>query len=233
MMYSKIINNKPVGKYSQEFVDLHPEEDFAPFYEGDFVIPIWNGVSYEESATAEEIEVFNNEKKQSSFDLINEYFVKLHVSALSKVTGKSGSFDYLRLQKEEYDIKYKVSLEVLNNQTISFEWMFNQMNLEKDFEDFAGEKLVQALSSFGLSSLDDRLKDFCQIVKFRYEYAQILLNDFLKKITFMRTRLITDVELGHFNNYQDRILIVEYVLKNNLTPQEINEKFIDFVNIGL
>ena len=60
-MYSKLVNNIPVGKFTLEFVDQNPD-NYAPLYEGGFAKPIWNGTTYVESGTNEEVK--ENLKKE-------------------------------------------------------------------------------------------------------------------------------------------------------------------------
>lgn len=64
-MKTRIIDNKPTNSYDEQFISENLEnfingafvKDWilAPFYEGNFIKPFWNGTDYVESATPEEI----------------------------------------------------------------------------------------------------------------------------------------------------------------------------------
>jgi len=66
-MKSRIVDNKPYGKYADTFQKEHATEVIngqlvadwvlAPFYTENFIIPYWNGIKYIESATPAEIQL--------------------------------------------------------------------------------------------------------------------------------------------------------------------------------
>ena len=214
-------------------IDSIESELSVPYNNENFIKPKINLETFElyESATPQETIEIESQKKSHSINLINLYYVKLYKSALERTTKKTGSLEYLEIQRAEYNTKYITAIQVLNNQDITNQWMYRQLSNEKEFEDFSGNNLQDALNNYGLISLNDRMKDFCQIVKFVYEYSENIFNNFLKKITYMRTRLQTDIEINNTENYHKRIKIVEYVLSNTLTEIQINNLFSIFVNI--
>ena len=65
-MLSRLIDNRPIGRYTPEFAQTKPDWTFAPLYNGDFVKPLWNGESYIEGATPEQIAEFNKPKVPDS-----------------------------------------------------------------------------------------------------------------------------------------------------------------------
>lgn len=63
-MYSRLIDNRPVGRYTEEFAKNKTEWQFAPLYTGNFVKPFYNGFEYVESATEEEINDYKTHQKE-------------------------------------------------------------------------------------------------------------------------------------------------------------------------
>lgn len=64
-MKTEIIDNRPKSNYTDDFILSLGQTDrvFAPLYSGNFIKPIWNGQSYEESATAEEIQSIDRQRQ--------------------------------------------------------------------------------------------------------------------------------------------------------------------------
>jgi len=66
-MKSRIVKNQPYGKYADTFQKEYAKETrngqlvanwvMAPFYDGDFIFPYWDGVKYIENATPAEIQM--------------------------------------------------------------------------------------------------------------------------------------------------------------------------------
>ncbi len=157
-----------------------------------------------EGLTLQEIEVQETEKVNSAIDFIQTKYIDLLKSSLQRVTGKTGSLEYLTYQRNEYEKKYICALEILNNENVSNLNLKNSIEQEKEFEDFAGVKLTNTLQSYGLTTLNDRLKDYCQIVKFKYEYANPIFLEMEAMIIYFRTRMVTDVEFGLWEKYNMR-----------------------------
>jgi Trp operon repressor len=195
--------------------------------------------------TPEELQALENNKKAQAKQEVTNLYTQLYSSALSRVTGKTGKLEYLQLQKKEYEDKYKCALEVLNDQPISNQFVYAQIDVEKEFEDFAGDILYMKIAGINqmitnpeapidypvLVPVQNRMKDFCLIIKFMFETNEFLYQNFMKMIFFMRTRMITDVELGNWDNYNNRLAIVNEVLAGNLSNKELQQKFATFQNM--
>jgi Trp operon repressor len=87
---------------------------------------------------------------------------------------------------------------------------------------------TKSIDYFEIVSTEDRMIDFCQIIKFFFETNEILYQNFMKMIMFMRTRMITDLETDNWDSYNKRLTIVNEVLMCNLSVEEIQEKFANF-----
>lgn len=227
--YFLLLNPQTLEVYVSEPLEVQPKNSVL-FFANNFVKAVFD--SYPPNTVIEGMTLseINNSKKIEAIEVINELYTKLYKSALERVTGKSGSFDYLKLQKEEYEKKYLVSCQLLNNETITIQNMINQLDKEKDFEDFEGKNLNIALQSLGLTTLNDRLKDFCQIVKFKYEYADSLFKMFEEMIVYFRTRMITDAELFDWEKYNQRLQMV-LSINNQTTISQIETLYLEFQNI--
>jgi hypothetical protein len=239
-----IYNNKPYSQSDREDIAIHYLsigcEEVPVLYSDNYINPIWNGTKWIEGATTEELQTIQNQKKETAKQDITNLYTQLYRSALSRATGKTGTLEYLLLQKKEYEDKYKCAMEVINNQPISNQFTFEQIADEKEFEDFVGEILyhkiiginqminTKSIDYFEIVSTEDRMIDFCQIIKFFFETNEILYQNFMKMIMFMRTRMITDLETDNWDSFNKRLTIVNEVLMCNLSVEEIQEKFANF-----
>lgn len=192
-----------------------------------FAKPIFDNGVVVEGATAEELAEIENQKKEKCIIEIHNIYNQMLTSALSRVTGQKGTKEYLENLKNEYDKKYTTSFQILNNITPTYEYIANSINLEKEFEDFEGANLENTLNKYGLISLNNRLKDFCQIIQLKYTYSNEIYNDFIGKIATMRTRLITDIQFSMFEKYEQRKAIVLSITGND-SINDINNKFNQF-----
>jgi hypothetical protein len=192
-----------------------------------FIKPRLLNESWVESATQEEIEQLNVLSSGQMFADINDIYAKMHKSALERVTGKRGNIEFLNSLQIEYEQKYKVALKVLADEPTSYA-MYDAIDREKEFEDFAGENLYNALTYYGIAPLNDRMKDFCQLIKYKYEYGNELYSNFMAMLSQMRTRLIVDVEKKQFDKYNQRKEIV-CSIDNNDTILDIQTKYSNFM----
>jgi hypothetical protein len=215
--------------HAEFFIDgEHPEN--AVFVEGvNFMKPMFNPETNEvfEGATTEEIEQLNNQLSEQMFADINDIYAKMHKSVLERVTGKRGNIEFLNSLQIEYEQKYKVALKVLADEPTSYA-MYDAIDREKEFEDFAGDTLYMYLAALGLNPLNDRMKDFCQLIKYKYEYGNELYSNLMAMLSQMRTRLIVDVEKKQFDKYNQRKEIV-CSIDNNDTILDIQTKYSNFM----
>jgi Trp operon repressor len=255
-MVARIVNNKFGGLFEEIFIEKNQEKKINGAFVSEWQLtdvlpsenllkPQWNGTEWIEGATTEELQTIQNQKKETAKQDIANLYTQLYRSALSRATGKTGTLEYLLLQKKEYEDKYKCAMEVINNQPISNQFMYAQIDAEKEFEDFADDILFIKIGGINqmitnpdapinypeLIPTQNRIKDFCQIIKFMFETNEFIYQNFMKMIVFMRTRMITDVELGNLDNYNNRLSIVNEVLAGNLSNKELQQKFVTFQNM--
>ena len=207
-MTSTHINGYFAGDYTN--IDDVPSNKTAVniLYNGNFHKAFYNGSEWIEMATPEEIAETESIKKIEAKNYIQDLYVSLLKSALERATGKKGSLDYLREQRSEYEKKYIVANQILNNEVVSFPFLVDTLNDEKEYEDYAGSNLNNAIASFGLTSLNDRLKDYCQLIKFQFEYSNPYFLEMESMIIYFRTRMVTDVDFGLWDKYNERLQLV-------------------------
>lgn len=218
MELTRIIDGIPAQSYNQEWIYDNQEvfingafvKDWilAPKYNGNYFFPKWNNENYYEGATLEEVAEIENIKKLDAKNYVQDLYVGLLKSALERATGKKGNLDYLKEQRAEYEKKYSVANQILNNEVVSFPFLVDTLNDEKEYEDYAGTNLNDALASFGLTSLSDRLKDYCQLIKFQFEYSNPYFLELESMIIYFRTRMVTDIDFGLWEKYEERLQLV-------------------------
>jgi hypothetical protein len=130
-------NQKPLNSVEIEVLPTSNELKYIKLIYADGV--------YYEGATPEELQTIQNQKKENAKQDITNLYTQLYRSALSRATGKTGTLEYLLLQKKEYEDKYKCAMEVINNQPISNQFTFEQIADEKEFEDFVGDILYHKI----------------------------------------------------------------------------------------
>jgi len=137
--------------------------------------------------TAEEIALINTPIYEEK---IIEYFTYLMNRALSSSMGKYGSYEYLQIQKREYDNKYLVAKGLEVNVPIS-------NAIQKEMErDFPTPILDAILTSYGYNDLSGtQLEKMYTLIIIRYEYAKSRLDAFEGMAIDFRTKCRTLVEL--------------------------------------
>jgi hypothetical protein len=231
--WNDVINGQLVSEW--ETTEILPTEA-----EKKYIKLMFDDGAYYEGATDEEIEAIENAKKRTAINSIYELVEKLENSALRRALNKPDIINrnHLDRLKSVYDIKYQVSLEVLADTTATNTAMFNVIDSEKELEDFAGQRLYDTINylnatfSANITALNNRLKDFCQIIKWKYEVNSVLYNDFISKIEKMRSVLITDAEFNHWTIFNQRVDIVNEIIDgNNMSVSDIQTKYDEFINL--
>lgn len=220
-MISTHINGQFAGNYSS--IDKVPsnKEIVSIEYTYDFYKPFWNGSEWVESATIEEINAPLIVKYE---DTIIEKYKYLMLRALSSSMGKYGSYEYLQMQKAEYDDKYKVAKGLVSNSAI-------ESAIEKEMlRDFSEATLDYILTSYGITPTGTHLNKMYQLIIFRYEYAENRYNTFKGFIIDFRTKCRTFVENLEFSKLDASFALVDS-LPNELTDTEIQNFYTNFENI--
>jgi len=131
------------------------------------------------------------------------YYQYLMLRALSSSMGKSGSYEYLQLQKQEYEIKYSVAKGLTENTLISDV-------IEKEMlRDFPEESLNSILTSYGITPTGTHLEKMFQLIVFRYEYAELRYSQFKAFIIDFRAKCRTFVEQNNWIKLDESFSIVD------------------------
>lgn len=205
---------EPVG----EFLEMTPEL-FEKYFS--FRIPNLNEDCTDIIETASQ-ELIYQEKALFYENKIIEIFTYLMNRALSSSMGKYGSYEYLRIQKEEYDEKYKVAKGLEENVPVA-----NAIIKEME-RDFPEAFLDAVLTSYGHSDLSGtQIEKMHILIIIRYEYAKSRLNNYQGKAIDFRTKSRTLVELKQWSKLDQAITLAEN-LPNQLEDSDIENYYEQF-----
>lgn len=155
-----------------------------------------------EGALNSEIVDYNTDKYNS---IIIDIYTKLSIRALSSSMGKYGTYEYLQVQRDEYDRKYKLAKGEITD-------IYLENAIVKEMErDFTEAMLDTLLTSYGITPSGDRRNKMNQLIMFRYEYASDRLNRFLGFVTDFRTKCITWIETEEWSKLDQAISLAESV----------------------
>lgn len=186
----------------------------------DFIKPMVNSETLEvyEGAIPEEV----NALKAPAYEQgIIERFSYLMLRALSSSMGKYGSYEYLQLQKIEYDEKYKVAKGLLVCPPL-LEAITREM-----YRDFPEAMLDSILTSYGITPTGSQLDKMLQLIVYRYEYAESRYNTFKGFSIDFRTKCRTLVELAEWTKLDQAFSLVDS-LPESLNDEQINAFYNDF-----
>jgi hypothetical protein len=182
------------------------------------------GVDFEiidKTPTAEEIAEIVTLKAKAYEQGIIERFSYLMLRALSSSMGKYGNYEYLQLQKIEYDEKYKVAKGLIVCPPI-----LEAINKEM-LRDFPEDTLEAILTSYGIAPTGSHLDKMLQLVVFRYEYAESRYTNFKAFSIDFRTKCRTLVELTQWDRLDQAFSLVDQ-LPEQITDEQINALYNDF-----
>lgn len=236
-MKTKIINNKPAGNYTDEFINENTEVvknwEFADFYNKEFVNPLWSGTEWKESANTKELAEIEKQKKHAIYLKIFEVVNKLNTSALARATNKNGivlSKEELINLKNEYQIIYKVAKSYIDNAIIIDSLIFETLEFEQ-INDFTGDKLYQVANYLQINtSGNSRIEIYCKIVILKYEMGELLFNSYQSFIRVFRSKMITFLDKNDFEKINlgfDKVASIT----NETSDEEITVKFNQFNNL--
>jgi len=172
-----------------------------------------------ESATQEEISAIKTPiYEQKIIDL----FTYLMNRALSSSMGKYGSYEYLQIQKQEYDKKYLVAKGLEVNIPVA-----NAIQKEMD-RDFPEPTLDAILTSYSHNDLSGtQLEKMYALIVIRYEYAKIRLDTFEGMAIDFRTKSRTLVEMFQWSKLDTAFDLIEN-LPNELSDLDIENYYNQF-----
>lgn len=175
--------------------------------------------SWIESATQQEIAEINTPiYEQKIIDL----FTYLMNRALSSSMGKYGSYEYLQIQKAEYDKKYQVAKGLAVNIPVA-------NAIQKEMErDFPVPVLDDILTSYGYTDLSgSQIEKMYILIIIRYEYANGKLNTYEGMAIDFRTKCRTLVELAQWSKLDTAFSLVMN-LPNELEESDISNYYNQF-----
>jgi hypothetical protein len=166
--------------------------------------------------------VLNAEKATIYEQKIIEFFMYLMNRALSSSMGKYGSYEYLQIQKREYDQKYQVAKGLVVNIPVA-------ESIQKEMErDFPEPMLDAILTSYGYNDLSGTpIEKMYALIIIRYEYALGRLNNYESKAIDFRTKCRTLVENLQWSKLDTAFELVQS-LPNELTDTEIESFYSTF-----
>lgn len=204
----------PTGDYLEwsESLQLKIESFVKPDLNTDFTDVI-------ESATNEEISEIKTPVYEQK---IIELFTYLMNRALSSSMSKYGNYEYLQIQKQEYDKKYLVAKGLEVNTPVA-----NTIQKEMD-RDFPEPTLDAILTSYGYNDLlGTQLEKMHTLIIIRYEYAKQRLDMFEGMAIDFRTKSRTLVELSQWSKLDTAFELVEG-LPNELSDVDLENYYNQF-----
>lgn len=194
--------NHFAGNYDQ----LPSDRNAVDVYLGGFISPVWSGTAWIEGANTASV---ITQKTELYEDKIIDSFTYLMNRALSSSMGKYGSYEYLQIQKREYDNKYLVAKGLTVNAPVS-----NAIQKEMD-RDFPVSTLDAILTSYGVTDLTGtQLEKMYTLIIIRYEYAKNRLDNFEGMAIDFRTKCRTLVELHEWGKLDTAFDLVKNFPEN-------------------
>jgi len=161
-----------------------------------------------------------NEKKSAEYEeIVKDKFLHLMKRALSSSMGKYGSYQYLQMQKNEYDEKYYTAKNNIFDTPVA-------NAIEKEMlRDFSDANLTDILTGYGITPAPTNLGKMYQLIVFRYEYAENRYNIFKGLCIDFRTKCRTFIEQFNFAT-----LDIAFNMVDNLPDELTLEKLQTFYN---
>ena len=229
-----ILNNKPYSQTDREDIAIYYSNikcvEVPVLYNDNYINPIWNGTSFIEGATDEELAANENQKKHEIYLNIFQVVNDLTTSALARATNKQGAgLSRVELEnlKQEYKDIYEVAKNYIENALISDSLIFETLEFEQ-INDFPGEKLFQVANYLQISTAgNSRIEIYCKIIIKKFELGELMLKSFSSFIRTFRSKMITFLEKNQFDKVEDGFDLVASI-NNNTTSEQIIEKFNQF-----
>lgn len=194
-MKSRIINGKPVKRYTDEWLLENADNEIdglkvslwelAPAYEGNFINPNWNGSNYVELATIEEVIEFD---KSVFLPILQKVFSDNELKAKAFVIDKTGKKAYIESQERHYVLKYKVAKGLIQNAKIT------------------------ALHEIEAADLGITLEQLHYVIVWKYETAESEFENLTACNETCRTRIQTHLEQGQKQIAEDCLAIYQNLI---------------------
>lgn len=211
-MGATILKNPPIG-YENHFAGNYLDSDIpedrirvSDDHKLTEIIAVWNGTVWIEGANSTQIASINTPVYEEK---IIEHFTYLMNRALSSSMGKYGSYEYLQIQKREYDNKYLVAKGLTVNTPVA-------SAIQKEMErDFPISTLDAIITSYGVTDLSGtQLEKMYTLIIIRYEYAKNRLDNFEGMAIDFRTKCRTLVENSEWTKLDTAFNLVKNFPEN-------------------
>lgn len=182
-----------LGSYSLEYYNNYVPKEEQIYYidnpvNNNFIKPKYNGTEWVESATNQDVENNDFTLSNNYLEEIKTLYTTLSIRALQSSMEKTGTYEYLQVQRTEYENKYKVCKGDLIDP-----YLEDAIVKEMD-RDYTDQSLSDLLISLGVTPTGTKRQQFSQLVIFKYEYSLDRLNRFMGFLVDFRTKSITMVE---------------------------------------
>jgi len=136
---------------------------------------------------------------------IKDLYTSLSIRALQSSMDKTGSYEYLQVQRSEYEKKYLICKGELTD-------VYLEDAIVKEMDrDYTNQSLDDLLISLGLTPTGTKRDRFSQLVIFKYEYSLDRLNKFMGFLVDFRTKCRTWIEIYEWSKLNSAFNIAENI----------------------
>ena len=203
-LYSEIdLNNNVLGvKYFEE--GLQPNNYIDKINTQGFIKPVYDSNINEIIEGATDQYIFDNYANIYE-TRIKDLYTSLSIRALQSSMDKTGSYEYLQVQRSEYEKKYLICKGELTD-------VYLEDAIVKEMDrDYTDQSLDDLLISLGLTPTGTKRDRFSQLVIFKYEYSLDRLNKFMGFLVDFRTKCRTWIEIYEWSKLNSAFNIAENI----------------------
>lgn len=177
-----------------------------------------------ESASSDEILAYKNNLRQQIYLVYDSLFESSLARALDKV-GQGLTLSQMQSLKQEYELKKDVALAYMQNGTADAGTM-DLIEFECDV-DFAEPRLSNEVAylnttyAAGIPTGESRLYQYCNLIVVKYNLGSALWSTLKSLCATFRSKLITDLDNGHFNRIHKRIALIKTITNETSVAQVI------------
>lgn len=176
-----------------------------------------------ETATADDILQLKNTLRQQIYAVYDSLFESSLARALDKV-GQGLTLSQMQSLKQEYELKKDVAWAYMQNGNTDLSTM--QLIAFECFTDFAEPRLSNEVAylnttyAAGIPTGETPLFQYCNLIVVKYNLGSALWSTLKSLCATFRSKLITDLDNGHFNRIHKRIALIK-TITNETTVAEI------------
>ena len=218
------IYSPETGRYLESVISENKPDNST---EKEILIPIefakFDGEDWVDYRTAEQITLYKNNLRQQIYTVYDALFESSLARALDKV-GQGLTLSQMQNLRQEYELKKDVALAFMQNSSTDTATL-SLIEFECDV-DFAEPRLgnevayLNATYSAGIPTTETRFFQYCNLIVVKYNLGASLWSALKTLCATFRSKLITDLDNGHFNRIQKRIQLIK-TITNETTVVEI------------